>query len=137
MSRPKLTDNQKHSLVQKLEPYLKSGLSLRKACCQSQVPRSTVYYFMKKDPEFLDQIRRFQQFISVMLTNTLFRQLFNIVEKQQRQERLIKTDLQFLQWFALNSGATKGEYGRRVNVDLYDPEVEIQRIATIIDNITV
>jgi len=135
MARPQITDESKKIVVQRLEPYLKAGLSIRKACLQAQIPRSTVYYFMERDPSFLDQITRFQQYLSVILTNSLFTQLCHIVRKQNENKELSKTDIKFLFWYVLHCKQMSDQFGRRINIDdLYDPELEIQRLNRLIDD---
>ena len=59
----------------------------------------------------------------------------NKIKKLEKQiiEDEFKLDVNFLKWFALNSNMTKGEYGERKEIGLYDPEAEIQRIAGLID----
>jgi predicted DNA-binding protein YlxM (UPF0122 family) len=136
MARPQITDENKKIIVQKLEPYLKAGLSLRKACFQAQVSRSTVYYLIGKDEWFLNQINLFRQYLSVLLTSSIARQLYDIVQKQNREEGLSILDLKFLFWVALNSNQTKEEFGRKQNVLDYDPELEIQRILHLIGEMT-
>jgi hypothetical protein len=136
MARPQITDENKKIIVQKLEPYLKAGLSLRKACFQAQVSRSTTYYLMEKDEEFLNQIKLFQQYLSVLLTSSIAKQLFDIAQKQNRGERLSKLDMRFLFWMALNSNQTKEEFGRKQNMTDYDPELEIQRVMHLIEGMT-
>ena len=63
--RPAITDKTKDRIVQKLEPYLKAGLSVKKACIQAQIPKSTVYELMQRDTDFADQIKRYEQYLSI------------------------------------------------------------------------
>lgn len=131
--RPPLDEKQKNEIVKKLEPYLKAGLSMRKSCLEAGVPRSTVYKILDQDEQFMDQIRRYQQFLSVAVSNSMVRQLFSIKVKQNNGEELTTDDLGFLKWFATHSKATKEEFGKRHQLEVQDPEVEIQRIAHMID----
>jgi len=134
MARPQITDQNKKVIVQKLEPYLKAGLSMRKACFQTDVARSTVYYLMENDNSFLDQIRRFQQYLSVLISTSISKQLFSIIKKQNSNIKLSKLDLKFLFWLATNSNQTIEEFGRKQKFTSYDPELEISRISQIIDS---
>lgn len=136
MARPQITLESKNILVQKLEPYLKSGLSLKKACSYAQVSRSTVYYLMDKDEEFLDTIRRFEQYLSVIISNALTKQLLVIVKKQNEGKELSRIDLRFLQWMALHNNQLIEEYGRRNKESVYDPEAELHRIFSLIEENT-
>jgi len=142
--RPELTEEEKNEIVQKLEPYLKAGLSLRKACLEAQVPKSTVYEHIKKDAKFADKIERNRHYLSILVSNTTVRQLLDIVDKQQKLQdkkakgekigtidRLNKIELEFLKWFATNSNITREEFSERKDIGLVDPEVEIQKMAQL------
>jgi hypothetical protein len=131
--RPEITEEQKKEMLQKLEAFLKSGLSVRKALREAQVPNSSFYKLMERDEGFREQINRFRQFLSVVFNNTVIRYLRAIIEKQNDGEELTKEDVEFLKWFATNSNLTKEEYGERKDIGLYDPEAEIRRIAGLID----
>ncbi len=141
--RPPLTEEQKKMLVSKIEPYLKSGLSIRKSVIEAKISRATFYRLMDDDEDFRDQINTFRNFVSVLLNNALIRELMTIIDKQNGNEvrnikpqPLNRDDIAFLQWFALKSNLTKEEWGDRENVSLYDPEVEIQKVKRIIDQST-
>lgn len=134
MARPSIEPSEKQQIIAKLEPYLKMGHSLRKACLMSQVPRSTVYSLIERDPEFLDQITRFQHYLGTLINNALLTELYQIVAKQQKGRELNRKELRFLMWFSLNSGQCREEYGRRVRHEqMYDPEQEIHRLMKIIE----
>lgn len=145
--RPPMTPEEKaekiKAMSQQLEPYLKSGLSIRKALAEVKISKTDFYRMMGEDEGFRDTINRFLNFTSVLLNNALVRELQFIVEKQNGSERkgirpqpLAKEDLQFLMWFALNSNLTKEEFGRRERIDMFDPEAEIQRVKRIIEEST-
>ena len=133
IGRPSLPKEHSENIVRKLEPYLKTGMTLRKACFESGVPRQQVYYWMNIDQDFSDKIQRLRQYLSVILNNTLFRELLVIIRKQNTGLPLDRDERRFLIWYALNSGQLIEEFGRRVKMDAYDPEVEIARIAEMID----
>ena len=131
--RPEYTEEEKKEVLQKLEPYLKTGLSVRKALIEAQVNNSKFYRMMERDDGFREQINRFRQFISILLTNSVVRQLQDIVQKQNSKIPLTDKDISFLQWFAVNSKLTREEFGERKEVGLFDPEAEIQRLAHLLD----
>jgi len=138
--RPSLTLEEKAEKIkdmsQKLEPYLKSGLSIRKALAEVKISKTDFYRMMDSEEGFRDTIYTFRQFTAVLLNNAIVHELMAIVEKQNRNEPLSKVDRQFLFWFALNSNNTKEEWGRRENISLYDPEAEIQKIKAILEEST-
>jgi len=130
--RPLLSDNEISTVFQKLEPYLMSGLSIRKACAQAKVPRSTVYCLTARNQGFLDQITRSKQYISVLLCLETSRMLINITERQNQGNELSNLDINFLKWFAMHYVGCREEYGRKVDDNLFDPEMEIQRISRLV-----
>lgn len=130
--RPPITEKQKQEILQKLEPYLKSGLSVRKALMQAKIPNSTFYTLMERDDKFKEQIRVYSQFLSIMLNSSLVKELQAIVKKQNGGITLNADDKKFMQWFALNSNLAKDEYGERKKVNVIDPQAEIERIKNLI-----
>lgn len=132
--RPPLTDEQKNDLVRKLEPYLEAGLSIRKACFQAGVPKSTVYDYLSSDEDFSDRIQRIGQSVSVKLAMIVSNQLTKITSKQSEGVDLTTEDINFIKWFAVSSTATRDEFSKRQEiVSDFDPEQEIQRVKRIID----
>jgi len=132
--RPEITEEQKEEIVQKLEPYLKSGINITKALLQAQIPRSTFYDLLKKDPKFSDKISRNMQFLSILLNSALVKRLQDIVKKQNEGITISTEEEAFMKWFALNSNLTKEEYGERKKLSTYDPESEVQKLAKMIDD---
>lgn len=141
--RPPVSEQEKNDIVHKLEPYLKSGLSISKALLEAGVPRSTFYKLMDEDEGFRDKIGQFRNFVAVLLNNAIVGELQAIIKKQQgytdpvtkkfvKPEKLKKEDREFLWKFALNSNLTKQEFGERKDVNLFDPEAEIQKIKGLI-----
>ena len=135
--RPKFyTDEEKRKLLIKLEPYLKSGLSVRKALQEAQIQNGTFYRIMEEDEGFREQIETFKNFTSVLLNSAMVTHLHSITMKQSNNENLNREDIRFLQWFALNSNLCKEEFGNRDAVTLYDPEVEIQKMKKYLEENT-
>lgn len=132
VGRPAMGRPEKEIILQKLEPYLKGGFSLRSACSSLGIQRSTIYYLMDKDEWFLSEIERYKQYISVIVTMAMASLLYDIVQRQNKEEKLLREDIKFLEWFAVHSHATAEEFGRRQKTVLFDPEEEIRRIEEII-----
>lgn len=133
--RPVNDDEVKKEMLQKIEPYLRSGLSVRKALIEAAIPSSSFYEIMRKDTKFREQIERFRQFVAVLANSALVKHLQGITKKQSQGEKLTEKEVGFLQWFALNSSLTKEEFGERKDVNLYDPEAELQRLKAMLDEI--
>lgn len=142
--RPPLTEEQikeqKEDILRKIEPYLKSGLSIGKALYEAQIAKTRFYEYYADDPSFAEKINGFRNFVAVLLNNALVRQLHTIIEKQNGDDKkklkpkeLKASEIEFLKWFALNSNLTKDEFGERKNVNLFDPEAEIQKVKKIIE----
>ena len=131
-------------LFRKLEPFLKAGLSVNKACLEAGVPKSTVYDLLQTNNEFSEKIMRSKQFVSVLIANTMMAQLHEIIKKQNPgndangnplpKVPLDKEDLKFLTWFATHSNQTREEFTERKDVNLHDPESEIKRLAKLMDD---
>lgn len=138
--RPHLTPEQiaekKKEILQKIEPYLKTGLSVNKAIREAQVHNSEFYKYMNEDELFREKINQYRQYIAILLNSSLVSHLREIVNRQAEKKPLHKEDIAFLQWFALNSNLTKGEFGERKDVNLFDPEAEIQKVKGILEEET-
>ncbi len=129
-----ITNKQKHMMVRQIEPYLKSGLSIRKACEQSGVPRSTFYDIMASDDDFADQIKRFQSYVSVVTMGLFMQELMLIYNKCKSGEKMDWQDLKFLMWFATNSRHCRDEFGQVQRNQLsVDPQAEISKLTKMID----
>lgn len=127
-----LTTEQIGDLVRQLEPHLKGGYSIRKACDLAEIPKSTVYDLMQRDSGFADKINTAQSFLADLTSSILATELMTIKAKQVDEQNLSKADRSFVQWFAKNHFSTQELFGDKPT-KAYDPEVEIQRIAAIID----
>lgn len=133
IGRPSLTEEEKDVIVQKLEPYLKAGLSLRKACSEANIPKSTVYDLKEKDKYFSDKLAVFQQYLSVLVSNISYQIITRIHAKVDKGENLTKHELDYLKWFALNSKITQEEFGKRMEIEIPDPEERIRQINKLLD----
>lgn len=129
-----LTKELKLQLVQKIEPYLKAGLSIRKACLLSGVPRSSLYKIMDEDEFLRDQIDQFRDYTSILVSTMLSRKLHVIWGKQQAGLDIESEDLEFIKWFALNSVHCRNEFGKSArSAPNFDPELELRRINNLIE----
>jgi hypothetical protein len=135
----KLTIHQKHSLVSKLEPLLKSGLSIRQACLESGVSRATLYRIMEEDEAVRDQIQRFQNYLSVMVTWMTIRHLLFVKSKQDQGIPLGWEDIKFVAWFATHSRSCSEEFGKialssgKINSAI-DPYLERRKLRQMIES---
>ena len=111
--RKPLVDEEVDLIFRKLEPYLKKGLSLNKACLEAQIPKSTAYDLYREYDEFAERIDACKNYHSLLVGDVFTRELEKIVEKQSQGESLLVSEVKFVQWVALNGKATKDEYGRK------------------------
>lgn len=141
--RPFLTNDQKKQrkeyLLIKLEPYLKSGLSINKALREAKVFNSEFYKYLSEDRLFGEKIALFKQYIPVLVNQIIVTELFTIIEKQNgnkakgiKPQALSYPDIKFLWWFAINANVCQEEWGKRENISLYDPQIELQKINNLI-----
>lgn len=141
--RPPLSEENKLDMLRKLEPYLKSGLSLRKSIIEAGISMTTFYKYKKEDESFRSKIERYQQYLSILVNSSIVKHLHEIVRKQAGYtgadgvavlpQTLNGEDLAFLFWYAKTSNLTKEEYGDRTTVSLFDPEAELQKMKDMID----
>lgn len=131
---PILTKELKEQIVHRIEPYLKSGLSIHTACLQAGVPRSTLYKIMEENTYLRDRVDRSRQFFSVAVSNIVARKLHAILLRQQSGEEIYGEDLEFIKWLALNSTHCREEFGKASRMALnFDPEAEIMRLNDLIE----
>ena len=131
---PAFTEESKLRMVQRVEPYLKAGLSIRKACLLSGVPRSSLYKIIEEDEFLRDQIDQFRIYLNVLTITIISRHLHSIIKKQQSGIELSSEDLNFVKWYALNSNQCKEEFGWKArSTPPFDPEAEIMRLNSLIE----
>ena len=111
IGRPALKDEEKDVIFRKLEPYLKSGLSINKACLKVQIPKSTIYDLCCDDSQFAEKIDTAKSYYSVLVSSIITKELERIAQNQSKG-KLKGEELRFIQWVAVNSNHTREEYGR-------------------------
>jgi hypothetical protein len=137
--RPPLTNHQIHArkdeILSKLEPYLKSGLSLNKALRETKIANSEFYKYLNEDELFGEEVSKFKQYISVLVQTAIFRELLYIVHSQSHKSyECTNEERQFIMNFALRSNLTKEEFGRLQKNSDINPEQEIQKLKYILQN---
>lgn len=95
--RPKTSEEQKtkrkEDLLRKLEPYLKSGLSVNKSLKEAKIFSSEFYKYMADDKFFGEKIEKFRQYTSILVNSVLVNHLHSIIRKQNRGEQLTQENL--------------------------------------------
>jgi hypothetical protein len=114
--RPSTSKTQKDNFVRKLEPYLKYGVSLNKACAMSGVPSSTVYDLKRKDSEFSEIIDLMRGGFFEITVNDLILVELKRIEDLQSNGLISKDDRKFLQWIAEKHIKLKKNYGDAKNL---------------------
>lgn len=133
VGRPEISSTAKELLFQKLEPYLHSGISLRKACKEANVSRAWVYTLIQRDDNFADQITRAKEYLCAYLHTFLFRLISSYCYKIFNSQRLQPEEMDFLKWYALHANIMSEEFGRRINTNIaLDPEMEFRRFKQIL-----
>lgn len=131
--RPPTSAEQKDLFLRKLEPYLKAGLSVNKACLEVKIPKSTVYDLIQGDEEFSERIQLFGNYPSILTSTIISRELTRIHNKVEHYIPPSQQDLKFVQWIALNSNLCAEEFGERTHVSTESPEESIRRTRQLID----
>lgn len=137
--RPELNTSQLDLIVRKLEPFLKRGISVRKACHLANIPHSTVYDYLNKDDMFSDRIEAIKSYrlslVSDLLSYRLEKISSNIktikgIEKALNNPKLkpeiknnmetivyrlepTKDDWKFIEWLATNDKTINESFGIR------------------------
>lgn len=126
------TQAEKDEIVHKLEPYLKIGLSVRKACLEAKIPKSHVYDLMNEEEDFMDRIVTCQNYMSVLVSDILMADVLRISADVKNNKRLLKEDAERVHWVALNSNLLKEEFSERKNVEVIDPQAELKKIMALV-----
>lgn len=50
--KPSLSQKKIEDIFRKLEPYLRCGVSVHRACQEAKIPKSTVYDLIRENSEF-------------------------------------------------------------------------------------
>lgn len=134
----------KEDMLRKLEPYLKSGLSIRKSLIEAKLNPSTFYKHQSEDEDFRSKIASFRNYLSILLNSSMIKHMHEIVRKQSGYKEddgtevppksLDGKDIAFIEWFALNSNIAKEEYGERKAVTPFDPEAELNKFKEMLDS---
>lgn len=117
----------KDLLLQKIEPFLKSGLSVNKAISEAKIHNSEFYKYMQEDSEFRDKINTFRNFTAIILSNALFKELLEIIGRQRDMQILSGEDRKFLWKLIKSNKNTRQEWGRS-RISAFDPERAIERM---------
>jgi len=156
VGRPALPDTELETILQKLKPFLITGLSLPKACALAEIPTSNVYYFQDTKPWFLERINAYKAYTPNKLTQIFNYQLeliyWRIERVKELQEKIkeepdagvranlmlemIRTgptqkDSEFLQWYAVNHKVNREEFGLKTEISGDDGKP----IAVLLDTI--
>lgn len=148
--RRPIQQDQKELFFQKMVPYLQSGLTVNSACLQTGISKSTIYRLMNSDTIFRERIEASRNYLSILVSRAMVRELHRIAEKQQlrlervgegnvvnREYELTPHELGFLKWFAMHSSSTREEFSNnRDNLDVLDPSEIIRQINEVIDGLT-
>ncbi|HLL60743.1 MAG TPA: hypothetical protein VK338_03425 [Candidatus Nitrosocosmicus sp.] len=124
IGRPSLKENQIDIIFRKIEPYLKSGLSIHKACTEAKIPKSTVYDLFNENDEFAEKVMVCKGHTSVLLNSLLFNELNRMKTKQKQKKQLDARELDLLKWYATHHNNTRWEFTEFI---LNEEEIRKQR----------
>lgn len=136
--RPPIGHDKLMDIVCKLSPYLRTGLSIRKAVLQfnadskngDNISYVTVYKYHGVDEEFTNRIDAEMHYLSVVTSNIFYNILKDIAKKQEEGSSLTKEDMENIKWFAMYSKSTRQEFGSRSEVDLGNKDDKPLQLST-------
>lgn len=108
--KPKLNNKQIELIFRKLEPYLRCGVSIYKACQEAKIPKSTVYDLLEENSEFAEVIEACKKSFTVLVNDIIFMEVKRISERQNNK-KLTAEDRRFIQWVAVNNKNMHEYYG--------------------------
>ncbi|MBP9817483.1 hypothetical protein KBC75_01845 [Candidatus Shapirobacteria bacterium] len=111
VGKPTISQNEIDIIFRKLEPYIKTGLSLNKACLVANVPKSTVYDLYNENADFAERIDTAKNYLSVITSDIFFSEIERIRNDQNKHKQIDRDDLRLVQWFALNHKINREEFG--------------------------
>ncbi|MBI4035727.1 hypothetical protein HY383_02170 [Candidatus Daviesbacteria bacterium] len=161
--RPPTTEETLDLYLRKLEPFLKSGQTLYRACLNTQIPYRTVKDWSDKSEGFSQKIDAFLSYTANLINNLHFSRLVGIATKQSKMQELLadlkagkikKEDFdklcadyeisdkewQFIAWYATHSYSTREDYGQRIdrieeNPQPLTPEADTREVAELLQAI--
>jgi hypothetical protein len=152
---PWITEEIKDNIIRKLEPLLRSGRSVNKACLEAQVPDSTVSDIMKEDKKFAERIRLAEEHWAIM-TNDIYTDRLRVINNKiaitnearvklknkeitkeefriiENENYITKEDWDFIMWISTKSKKLKDYFGERQEVELTDPQQRIKEVNKLI-----
>lgn len=105
VGRPRITKEQIDEIFHKLEPYLRTGLSLYKACLEAQIPTSTAYDLYSENKWFAERIDTSRNYCAVLVNDIITKELERIKTKAGILP-LESSELKLIQMVALHSSTT-------------------------------
>ncbi|MBI4038988.1 hypothetical protein HY384_03455 [Candidatus Daviesbacteria bacterium] len=81
LGRKPFVDEEVDLIFRKLEPFLKKGLSLHKACLEAQIPKSTAYDLYQEYDEFAEKIDACKNYHSLLIDDVFTKELDFMIRK--------------------------------------------------------
>lgn len=149
--------------LRKLEPFLKSGQKLYRACLNAEIPYTTVKDYYDAGGVFSEKIDAFMAYPANLVNNLFFGRLVGIATKQNKMQELLNDlkadkiqkedfeklqaqyeitpeDWAFIKWYATNAHAARDEYGARAELTGKDgaplvPSTSTKEVAMLLQEI--
>lgn len=108
--KPPIGQRKIEDIFRKLEPYLRCGVSVHRACQEARIPKSTVYDLLRENSEFAEVVDASKKFFTVVINDLIFMEV-KIIADKQNNKKLSAEDRKFIQWVALNNRTMHEFYG--------------------------
>lgn len=117
VGRPALTQEQIDDVFHKLEPHLRTGLSLYKACLEAKIASSTVYEIYKRNEQFMERVEAVKNYRQVLLNDIVTKELVRIQSKATNLLPLEANEVKFIQSLMLHQTEIKDTLEERFKAE--------------------
>ncbi len=97
VGKPALTQEQIDEVFRKIEPYLKTGVSLNKACLSAGIAKSTAYDLYRENESFAEKVDTARNYCSI-LANSVFLKSLERINSIAGTRELTDGELKLLEW---------------------------------------
>ncbi|MCL5784546.1 MAG: hypothetical protein M1142_04310 [Patescibacteria group bacterium] len=110
VGKPPISQKKIELIFRKLEPYLRCGISIHRACQEAKITKSTVYDLLEENSEFAEIVEACKKSFTVLINDIILMEVKRIADKKGNKH-LTAEDRKFIQWVAVNNKNMHEFYG--------------------------